>query len=215
MEKIVLKASHRPADKSPKALRREGLMPAVIYGRHITSTPIVMNLRDTSRLLFGLSGSAIINIDIDGEVHAALVREKQKDYIKNTFLHIDFQAVSLTEKLRTTVTIELVGLSPAIKDFNGVVVTNISEIEVESLPQYLPERIIVDVTKLAKIGDSIHVRDLQVASEVEILEDMDEVVVVISQTKEEAVEEPTEGTELAEPEVIERGKKEEADEDAK
>ena len=205
MEKIVLKASHRPAGKSAKAIRREGLLPAVMYGHHFPSTPIVLNSHQAALILPRLSSSAIVTIELDGETQAALIREKQRDYMRNSFVHIDFQVVSLTEKLRTTVALEFRGLSPAVKDFNGVVVHSMSEIEVESLPQYLPERIVVDISSLAKIGDALHVRDLKVDSEVTIFEDMDEVVVVISATKEEAV--TGEGAEIAEPEVIERGKK--------
>lgn len=207
MEKIVLKASHRPAGKTAGAIRREGLLPAVMYGRHYPSTPIVLNAHEAALTIPKLSSSAIVNIELDGSTQSALIREKQRDYVRNAFLHIDFQVVSLTEKIRTTVGIEFVGISPAVKDFNGVVVHSLTEIEVESLPQYLPERIVVDIADLAKIGDSIHVRDLKVVKEVEILEDMDEVVVVVSATKEEAAPAEAETAELAEPEVIERGKK--------
>jgi len=208
MERIVLKASHRPVGKNAKAIRREGLLPAVMYGHHFPSTPIVLNAHQASLVIPKLSSSAIVTIELDGDTQAALIREKQRDYLRNSFVHIDFQIISLTEKLRTTVVLEFVGLSPAVKDFNGVVVHSMSEIEVECLPQYLPERITVDTSVLAKIGDALHVRDLVVAPEVSILEDMDEVVVTISFTKEEVVEvEPV--AEIIEPEVIERGKKEE------
>ena len=210
MEKIVLKASHRPVGKTAKAIRRDGLLPAVMYGHHYPSTPIVLNAHQAALILPKLSSSAIVTIELDGDNQVALIREKQRDYLRNSFVHIDFQVVSLTEKLRTTVALEFTGLSAAVKDFNGVVVHSMSEIEVESLPQFLPERITVDISGLAKIGDAIHVRDLIVASEVEILEDMDEVVAVISVTKEEAVE--AEAVDVAEPEVIERGKKPEVDE---
>ncbi len=115
--------------------------------------------------------------------------------------------VSLTEKIRTTVSLHFEGVSPAVKDYNGVVVTSLDEVEVEALPQDLPERIVVDLSKLARIGDTIHVRDLEVGKGVKVLNDPDEVVVVVSTTTEE-VEAPAEG-EMAEPEVIERGKKEE------
>jgi large subunit ribosomal protein L25 len=212
MEKNVLKASHRPAGKNAKSIRREGLLPAVLYGHHYPSTPIVLNAHEASLVLPKLSSSAIVTIDLDGETQSALIREKQRNYMRNSFLHIDFQVVSLTEKLRTTVGLEYEGISPAVKDFNGVVVHSMSEIEVESLPQYLPERILVDISVLGKIGDALHVRDLKVAPEVTVLEDMDEVVVVISATKEEVVVEEA-APEIAEPEVIERGKKPEEEEE--
>jgi large subunit ribosomal protein L25 len=211
MEKVVLQATKRSTKRTARALRREGQLPAVMYGHNIESTPISLDAHTASLKLFNLSSSAIINIDLDGKTHAVLVREKQKNYVRNSLLHVDFQVVSLTEKLRTTVGLHLEGISPAVKDFNGVVVSNLNEIEVESLPQYLPERIVVDISSLAQIGDSLHVRDIVVPKEVEILEDMDEVVVVITATKEEI--EPVEEVAVIEPEIIERGKKEEEEEE--
>jgi len=204
MERTVLKASRRPAGKTAKAIRRSGLLPAVMYGHNCPSTPIVLDAHQAALIIPKLSSSAIVTIDLEGATQAALIREKQRDFVRNAFVHIDFQVVSLTEKLRTTVGLEFVGVSPAVKDFNGVVVHNLSEVEVESLPQYLPEQITVDINKLAKIGDAFHVRDLVVAPEVTVLQDPDEVVVVVSLPKEDAA---GEGAEMAEPEVIERGKK--------
>jgi large subunit ribosomal protein L25 len=209
MEKIVLKAKHRPVGKTAKAIRREGLLPAVMYGRHYPSTAIVLNAHESSLVIPRLSSSAIVTIDLEGETQSALIREKQKDFIRNSLIHIDFQVVSMTEKLRTTVRLDFAGLAPAIKDFNGVVVHSMSEIEVECFPQDLPERITVDISGLDQIGSAIHVRDLVVAKEVAILEDLDEVVVVISATKEEPEPEAEVTPEVIEPEVIERGKKEE------
>ncbi len=207
MEKIVLQAQRRTLDRTAKALRREGYLPAVMYGAHFPSTPILLEAHSAGLKLAKVSSSTLVYIELDGETHAALVREKQRDYIKNRLLHVDFQVVSLTEKIRTRVGLHFEGVSPAVKDYNGVVVTSLDEIEVEALPQDLPERIVVDLSRLERIGDTIHVRDLQVGKGVEVLNDPDEVVVVVSTTTEE-VEAPAEG-EMAEPEVIERGKKEE------
>lgn len=207
MEKIVLQAQRRTLERTAKALRREGYLPAVMYGAHFPSTPILLDAHNAGLKLAKVSSSTLVYIELDGETHAALVREKQRDYIKNRLLHVDFQVVSLTEKIRTTVSLHFEGVSPAVKDYNGVVVTSLDEVEVEALPQDLPERIVVDLSKLARIGDTIHVRDLEVGKGVKVLNDPDEVVVVVSTTTEE-VEAPAEG-EMAEPEVIERGKKEE------
>jgi large subunit ribosomal protein L25 len=114
MEKIVLKAKHRPVGKTAKAIRREGLLPAVMYGRHYPSTAIVLNAHESSLVIPRLSSSAIVTIDLEGETQSALIREKQKDFIRNSLIHIDFQVVSMTEKLRTTVRLDFAGLSPAI-----------------------------------------------------------------------------------------------------
>jgi len=217
MEKVSIHATRRTVTgKQVGVLRRSGKLPAILYGRHLKATPITLDLRDASKILATITSSSLVNIDLEGETHSALVREKQRNFITDILLHVDFQAVSLTERLRTTVTIEVTGLAPAIKDFNGVVVTNVNQVEVECLPADLPERIVVDVSGLAKIGDSIYVRDLKVSDKVTILENPDETVVIITaQAAEEVVEEVVVATTIEEPEVIEKGKKEEEEEEEK
>jgi large subunit ribosomal protein L25 len=207
MEKVTLQASRRSViGKKVGALRRQGVLPGVIYGRNREPINISMDLHQVSQKLVGASQSSLINIDLEGETLSTLIREKQMDYVKRQMIHIDFQAVSLTEKLRTAVNLELFGVSPAVKDFNGILVSNLFEVEVECFPQDLPENIPVDISVLKKIGDSILVKDLKVSENVEILTNPDEVVAVVSFQGEE--EEAPEGeTVAAEPEVIERGKK--------
>ncbi len=208
MSKIVLHATPRTiTGKQVGALRREGKLPGILYGHQFPSTPVLFDLRSTSRALQGLTASSIVTVELNGQEHAALVREKQRDYIRNVLLHVDFQIVSMTETIRVKVNIELTGTAPAVKDFNGVVVAGVDKIEVEALPQDLPERLTVDISKLTRIGDTIYVRDLSIPSGVEVFDSPDEVIVTIaSEMGEESAEE--EST-LAEPEVIERGKKEE------
>jgi large subunit ribosomal protein L25 len=215
MEKAVLKATHRTViGKHVGALRREGKLPAIIYGTHMEPTPITLDLREATKFFAPLTESSIVTISLDDKELATLVREKQRDVIKRTLLHVDFQAVSLTEKLRTQVIIELTGTAPAVKDFNGVVVTGLDELEVECLPSDLPERIVVDISNLLKVGDAIYVRDLAIPEKVAVLDDMEEMVVLI--TAPAAVEEEApvvEEVAAEEPEVIERGKKEEEGEE--
>ncbi len=213
MERVVLKATRRDVTgKQVKALRRQGRLPGVLYGHGFEPVAISLDAHESSLVLPGLSSSAIVTVDLDGEQHAALVRERQKDYIRNAYIHVDFQVVSLTEKLRAMVHIEVHGLSPAVKDYNAVLVNSLSQVEVEALPQDLPERLVVDVSKLAMIGDTIHVRDLEIPNGVTVLTDPNEIVVVATGAAPEEVEEAP-AAEVAEPEVIERGKKEEEEEE--
>jgi large subunit ribosomal protein L25 len=215
MEKNVIEATKRSViGKKVGVLRREGKLPGVIYGHNFDSEPILMDSKAATKILNGATSSSIVTIVIDGKSHAALVREKQKDYIRNQFIHIDFQAVSQTEKIRTKVGIILTGLAPAVKDFNGVVVEGLDSIEVEALPKDLPERFVVDVSKLANIGDAIHVSDIAVDEAVTIIDSPEEMLVLITSPAAEEVEvvAPVEG-EAVEPEVIEKGKKEEEDEE--
>lgn len=209
MESIELKATRRNViGKQVRALRREGKLPGVIYGHHIESMAILMDLRDTSRGLAGLAPSALVTVNVDGEKHMTLVREKQRDPIIGTLTHVDFLAVSLKEKLRANVYLSLVGVAPAVKTYNAIQVPGVDELEVECLPQDLPERIEVDLSGLAEIGNGIHVRDLQLSDKVKILTDPDIMIVLITapELEEAAAEEAA-----AEPEIIEKGKKEEED----
>jgi len=220
MDKVVLKATKRDvAGKQVKAMRREGKLPAVIYGRHTEPINISLEAHSASLALAKLTSSTIVTIDVDGTEYPALVREKQRDYIKNRLLHVDFLAVSLTEKLRATVALHFHGVSIAVKDYSAVMVHNLEQLNVECLPADLPERIDVDVAKLARVGDAIRVRDVVVSDKIRVLENPDTVVAVASAPKVEEAAVGAPGAEglaaptEAEPEIsVERGKKEEDEE---
>ena len=216
MEKVVLKASKRDiAGKQVKALRRAGQLPAVIYGRHLEPISISLDAHSASLALSKLTSSSLVTIDVDGTEYPALVRERQRNYIKGTLLHVDFLAVNLTEELRANVRVEITGVSPAVKDFNAVLVTNITTLEVECLPTDLPERFVVDISVLKQVGDGIRVGDLVVAENVRVLTDPDEMIVVttFAKAEEEEAAPAAEGAAPEEPEVIEKGKKEEEGEE--
>jgi large subunit ribosomal protein L25 len=212
MEKVVIKATKRTVTgKQVSQLRRAGQLPGVIYGHNFEPTCISMEAHNAQMVIPHLTSSSIVNIDLEGKIIPSLVREKQKNYIKNVYTHIDFQAVSLTETIRADVSLHFHGLAPAIKDFSAAIVNNMDVIEVEALPNDLPERIEVDLSVLNKIGDAIHVRDLIIPAGVTLLTDRDEMVAVATATHEEAAP-VSEVSEVAEPEVIEKGKKEEEEE---
>jgi large subunit ribosomal protein L25 len=215
MEEIVLQAKRRQIiGKQVSGLRRAGQLPAVLYGRHVDAQPIALDLKETSRLIERLSPSALIVIQLDGDRHYALVREKQRNHLLGTLRHVDFQAVSLTEKVRANVSIHLTGEAPAVENFFGILVSNVEALDVEALPRDLPEGIYVDVAILEKIGDAVYVRDLVLPPGVEVFSDPDEIVVVVTaQASEEVTPEEEAVVEGTEPEVIEKGKREEEEEE--
>ncbi len=219
MEKVVLKATKRDViGKQVRAMRRDGKMPAVIYGRHTEPVSISLDAHTASLVLGKLSSSSLVTIDVDGTEYPALVREKQRDYIKNRLLHVDFLAVSLDEKITASVRLIFTGLSLAVKDFNAVLVHNIEALEVECLPTDLPVQIEVDISALAHPGDSIRVKDVPVSDKVRVLADPETMVAVATFAKIEEEVEAVPGAEVAavegEPELaVERGKKEEEDEE--
>ena len=214
MDDINLKAKPREIiGKQVKALRREGFIPAIIYGQQINPISISLDNKVASKVLSNVTSSNLVIVDIDGDTHTTLVRDRQIHPVSGRIIHVDFQEVSLTETLRTLVSLELVGDAPAVKNLNGVLVTGQESIEIECLPQDLPNRITVDITSLEEFGDTIYVRDLVLPPNISVLTELDEMVVLITTpAAEEEVEEVVEELE-EEPEVIERGKKEEEDKD--
>lgn len=222
MDRVVLNAVKRDVTgKQVKALRRAGQLPAVIYGRHLEPISISLDAHGAGLILNKLTSSSLVTINLDGKEYPTLVRERQRNYIKGNLTHVDFLAVNLTETIRATVGVQFVGISPAVKDYNGVLVKNLEKLEVECLPTDLPERITVDIAKLSQIGDGIRVNEVDAAlsDKVIVLNDPDEMVVVVTAPK---VEEVVEGVPAAEevpaeegasPELsVERGKKEEGEE---
>lgn len=203
--------------KKVNRLRREGKIPAIIYGSKMETLPITLNLREASKTLAAATSSTLVVIKVDGKDHTVLVREKQKNFIRNELLHVDFQVVSMTEKIRASVSVVTQGSSPAVKDQNAVIVNGLTEIEVSALPQDLPENFIVDISSLENLGDAIIVSDLDIPENVEVLSNMEDMIVTATSVIEEVEVEEEEELELdeegVEPEVIERGKREEDDEE--
>jgi large subunit ribosomal protein L25 len=218
MEKVVLNAEKREVTgKQVKAMRRAGKLPAVIYGRHTEPISVALDAHTASLVLGKLSSSSLVTISLDGAEYPALVREKQRDYIKNRLLHVDFLAVSLDESIRATVSVNFIGISTAVKDFNAVLVKNLESLEIECLPADLPERVDVDITALTRPGEGLRVRDVMVSDKVHILNDPDTMVVVATFAKVEEEVAAVPGAEgvaaEGEPELaVERGKKEEEEE---
>mgnify|MGYP001011984037 CR=1 FL=1 len=214
MDKVVINATNRTVKgKQVSALRREAKLPGVIYGHKMDPVAITMELKESTRVLNNTTSSSVIYINLDGKEYSVLVREKQRDVLKNRFIHVDFQAVSQTEKIRAAVSIEIVGTAPAVKDYNGVVVEGVNSVQVEALPKDLPERFSVDISGLKQIGDSITLRDITVPEGVDVLDSLDEMIILITSPAAEEVEEIAEVEEDgSEPEVIEKGKKEEEEE---
>jgi len=212
MEREVIEAVRRSViGKQVKALRREGKIPAILYGSTIEPTPVLMDLKSASNTLNRLPGSALVDINLEGEKLVSLVREKQRNALTGMITHVDFQIVSMKEKIRTEVSVEIRGEAPAVKNFNGILVQNVDELEVEALPGDLPERIMVDVSGLTNIGQSVLLRDIALPEKVTVLEDPDLVLVVVTAPEAEEVVEVAEVL-GEEPEVIEKGKKEEEEE---
>jgi large subunit ribosomal protein L25 len=218
MSELELNAKHRKVlGKQVKGLRREGLLPAVLYGVGIDPMPIELITGDAIKILSGTGGSTLVSLKVDGDTHQVLVREIQRDVIRGDLKHIDFLKVAMDVVIKTEVPIELIGEAPAVSEQGGLLVAGLSEIEVEALPSDLPDRITVDVSVLLEIDDAITVADLMIGERVEVLSEPDEIIAHVIYQAEEVIEEEEEVEEVIpldmEPEVIEKGKREEEDEE--
>ncbi|MEA3352094.1 MAG: 50S ribosomal protein L25 [Chloroflexota bacterium] len=215
---FVLEASVRDIiGKKVKLLRREGKLPAVIYGYDVAPTPIVLDTLETEQVLKEGSTSTLVTLNVDGNDYIVLVRDQQKSIINRDLLHVDFQAINLEEKVRAQVDIVLSSQdAPAVEEHGALLVTGLDTLEIECMPQELPEEIVVDVSVLENIGDTVIVRDLDLPENITLLDDPTTMLVVATPPSEIIVEEEEEEEELLdlelgleEPEVIEKGKTEE------
>lgn len=200
MEKYVLEAQKREViGKKVKALRREGKLPAVIYGSGIDPQAITLDTKAVIQTLKIIGANTLVTIKLGKKELLALVRDIQREVIKRDLLHIDFQAVSLEENIATTVPIMVVGEAPVLKDYDSIISTALDELQIEAKAKDLPDSITVDISVLKEIGDNILVKDLVIPGEVTVLDDPDELVVVASaQALMEEEPEIEEGAELFE-----------------
>ncbi|NOT35219.1 MAG: 50S ribosomal protein L25 [Candidatus Eisenbacteria bacterium] len=219
MAVIPLKGS--PRDRLGKGgarkTRAAGAIPGVIYGHGETPQAVsVERVEFETAIRQHKGGNPIIHLALGTHEYTALLRSAQRDPLSQQIIHIDFQHISLTETVEVEVPVHLIGLSIGVKDGGGILEHGLREIEIRCLPTAIPTSIDIDVTALA-IGDSIHVRDLKVEG-VTILSDADAVVAVVAaptvmeETTAAATLEGTPGK--VEPEVITKGKKDEAAEGA-
>lgn len=181
-----------PRDKASKAdvLRRQGKLPLALYGKGIDPLLLAGDTSSISKTLKHAGESSLVNIKVEGQPdRIVLFKEPQYDPTTGILIHADLYQVNLKEKIRAQVPVVLEGEAPAVKDFNGVLITNKDEIEVECLPSDLPHEIKVDMSTLANIDDEIKVKDLKFPAEVEVLDDPEDSVVIITAQREEEVEE--------------------------
>jgi large subunit ribosomal protein L25 len=199
-----------------RKLRSEGRVPAVVYGHGREPQPLSINTRELERLLDRIAAeSTVIDLDIDGKGARTLIREIQRHPFKRQILHVDFQELVAGEKITVRLPIVLVGVPDGVRMDGGVLDQTMRELEVEVDPSNIPNHVELDVTSLT-IGSSVHVRDIPLPEGVEVLEDEDASVCVVSApiaAVEETAAVETENEAAAEPEVI-RAKKPDEDEGA-
>lgn len=190
-EKYTIIAKTRPADVSPAELRRQGLLPVVIYGGDMSGAlNLTVPQAEFAKLYRHAKTSSLVDVQIEGgDTLPALIKEVQFHPSGDQVIHADLRKINLLEKIRTEVPLEFIGEAPAVKTYGAMVVRSKDAIEVEALPKDLPSYIEVDESSLTELDSVITVADLKVPSGVEVLDELEEMVVNVQPPREEEPEE--------------------------
>ena len=205
MELLVEK---RNIKVGPNALRREGKLPAVVYGQSQESTPITDN-RNVFETLFRDTGeSTVITLKGLGVDRDALIHDVAVHPVSGVAVHADFYAIQKGQTVTVSIPLEFEGVSPAVKDLGGTLVKVMHELEIECEPKDLPQHIVVDISRLVTLDDKIEVKDLKLPASAKLTIDLEEAVALITMTEEEPEESaPMDISQIGS--SVERGKKEE------
>ncbi len=215
MKRPVLVAEERKIlGKKIKKLRREGLLPANMYGKNLSSVALQVKVSDFMPLYKEVGATGVIDLQFDGKTKPVMVKSLQMNYDSHIPLHADFYQVNLKEKIKATVPVVLLGEAKAVTEKVGMLLQSLSDVEIEALPDTLPEHIEVSVEHLAELGDSITVGDLKAPVGVEILTDPAQTIAKVGELT-VAEPEPEEETAEAEGETTEETKEEGAAEEGK
>jgi large subunit ribosomal protein L25 len=213
MKHPQLKAEERTVlGKKVKKLRKEGYLPGNVYGKSLNSHAIQIKLSDFEDTYKQAGETGLVDLAYDGKTKPVLIKNLQINHANRKFLHVDFYQVNLKVKVKTTVPIVLTGEAQAVTDKVGLLLQNLSDVEVEALPDKLPENIEISVEHLAAIGDQVTVADIKAPEDVTILTEPTQTIAKIAEPTVEEPEPktPAEGEEGTEGESAEgeEGKKE-------
>jgi len=186
---MQLKAILRDINKKPEYYLKEQLIPAVLYGKGIENIYLAVPKKEFEDVYKQTGETEIIDLVVEGEKktekHPVLIYDVQYHFIHHYPIHIDFYQIRRDQKIKTHIPVEFIGESPAVKNFGGILVKNMNEIEVEAFPQDLPHSFKVDISKLETIDSKILIKDLSVSDKVKILAAPDTVVAAVVAPKEE------------------------------
>jgi large subunit ribosomal protein L25 len=215
---LTIKARIRSIlEKKTEDLRKEGKLPAVLYGPGLKENlNLEMDAKEFIRVFQETGRSSFLQLEVEKESNAkpltflVLVHDIQKDPLSLSLSHVDFYQPSSTKEIKVKIPLSFEGEAGAIKNLGGTLVKNIQEIQVQALPQNLPHEIVVNLDPLDELGKTILVRDLRLPPGVKILKNPEEIVVQVMESEkiEEELEKPAE-EKVEEVKVVEKEKKKE------
>ena len=218
---LVIKAETRKevGKNAAGRLRRQGLVPAILYGGKTASQPLTLKKKDILEILKSQTGeNTIFRVTIDSQEKDVMLKDIQINPVTDELTHVDLIEISMDKPVRVAVPVELVGEPVGVKVEGGVADFLLRELEVECLPREIPEAIKIDISNL-HIHQSIKVQNLDLPAGVRVYADPNAAIVVISSVAEEAAPAPTEevieGAEAKEPELIRKERKKEEEEQPK
>lgn len=201
MANPTLSAQTKDPNISAKNVLRNKQLPLIYYGKGIENVQLTCDYEEFRKLYRTAGENTIVDLVIDGKDHKnIIIHNVQRDPVYDQFIHIDLLNVKMDEEITAMIPVILEGQAPAVKELAGTLVQGIDEVEVRCLPKDLPHEIKGNVDKLIDFHVSLHVSDLEVPANVEILNDPEQTIATVSAPKEEKPEEETseEGGEKAE-----------------
>lgn len=186
-QKLILNAEIRTATgRRVKQLRVDGKIPAVLYGRAEENINLSLDRKEFEKLYKQAGSSTIVTVKIaDGESVKTLIFEPQYNPLTDKIMHVDFYKVNMKEEIHTEIPLSFIGESPAVKDLEGNLITSKDEIEVKCLPDKLVSEIEVDISVLKTFDDSIKISDLIIPEGIEVINEPEEIVAMVSAPRSE------------------------------
>jgi len=204
--------------RKTEELRREGMIPAVLYGPGIENKDLTVTGKEFANLFRQAGKSSLVGLRVENEAKnfMVLINDLSVDPVSGKTIHIDFYQPDLKKEIEADVPLVFVGESPAVKDLGGTLIKNFDEIAVKALPADLPREIKVDISVLKTFDDAIAVKDLTVAGKVELLKNPEEIVALAAaaQKIEEELEKPIEEDVDSVAKVVKEKKEEVSEEEA-
>jgi large subunit ribosomal protein L25 len=180
MEKITLKVQKRDLAVSAKSIRAEGMIPAICYGAGKDNVAVQMDYQDYKRTHIAAGENTVVELDIDGEKHNVLIHDMQIDPIYSTASHVDFLILDMKVKVDAYVPIVVIGETVAVKEQGGTLNTPLSELHVRCLPGNIPHEFTIDVSGITDFHTALHVSDLEIPADVEVLTEAELTIVNVS-----------------------------------
>lgn len=182
---ITLKLTERKElGKAAKALRRSGFIPANIYERGKPSTAVSAPFVDITKVYAAAGKHHPVQLDVEGKKHLAMIKDVDIDPVRNTLLHVAFHAVNKNETVEAEIPVRIEGEIPAER-MSLMVLHTLDTVEVEALPNNLPDELFVDGSKLVEIGDKVSVSDLKVPKDVRVMTDPEQTIAVVEEPKDQ------------------------------